>query len=52
MSLQFSGATKQLLQYIKESVGISLDEIKLSFPIYSPQKVGHHMASHDLYISL
>ena len=34
------GATKKLLQYIKELVGINLVEVTLSFPIHSPQQVG------------
>lgn len=33
------GATKKMLQYIKELVGVGLDEIKLSFPIHSPQQI-------------
>ena len=34
------GATKKLLQYIKDLVGVNLVEVKLSFPIHSPQQVG------------
>ena len=35
----FSGATKKLLQYVNELVDVRLDEVKLSFPIQSPQQV-------------
>ncbi|XP_065883600.1 uncharacterized protein [Dysidea avara] len=33
------GATKKMLQYIKDLVGIQLDEVKLSFPISSAQQI-------------
>jgi len=36
---QIKGATKKMLQYVKDLVGIQLDEVKLSFPISSAQQV-------------
>ena len=40
---QTEGATKKMLQYIKDLVGIQLDEVKLSFPISSAQQVSEWM---------
>ena len=41
----FEGATKKMLQYVKDLVGIQLDEVKLSFPIGSAQQVSELMGS-------
>ena len=41
--LKIEGATKKMLQYVKELAGVQLDEVKLTFPISSTQQVSEQL---------